>query len=90
MKCFHLRPPLYSVLLGCLVSSVLEGGRKYAKIGLATGVKIGGYAEKLAGTLMFSDNAHEVIAKNCSEELDKSDYILKRKRIETTHKIIHD
>ena len=34
------------VLIRCLIGSVLEGGRKSAKNGLAMGVTIGGDAEK--------------------------------------------
>ena len=40
---------------------MLEGGYKYANIGLAMGVRIGGDAKKVAGTLIFNDNAREDI-----------------------------
>ena len=46
VKKFSFVAPFKPGLLKCLIYLVLEGGCKYTKIGLATGVKIGGDATK--------------------------------------------
>ena len=51
------------------------------------GVTIGGDAKKVAITLIFSDNAHEAIAENCSDQLKKPESIQRNKRLESTYEM---
>ena len=44
--------PFKHGLLKCLIYSMLKGGHKYTKIGLAMGVKIGMMLQKVAITLI--------------------------------------
>ena len=52
MMIFSFATPFKPGLHRCLIGSMLEGAAKISKNGLATEVKIGGDAEKLAITLI--------------------------------------